>query len=84
MVPNTTQVESILLSFRTQLQGPFFMEIIVTTCWAIWTMCNDAIFNNLSPSVHSCKQVFKEFALVILRAKSKFHPSIDSWLEVFV
>lgn len=29
--------------------------------------------------------IFKtEFALVVLRAKSAYHPSIDSWLEAYV
>jgi hypothetical protein len=27
---------------------------------------------------------WKEFALVILRAKAKFHPLVDQWLEAFV
>jgi hypothetical protein len=61
------------------------MEVIVTICWAIWTMRNNAIFNGLSPPVNRCKAVFKkEFALVILRAKAKYFPSVIQWLEAFV
>jgi hypothetical protein len=75
--------------FVTKLQnsalGSFFMEVIITMCWAIWTMRNDAIFRNLAPSLQRCNTVFKqEFALVILRAKSKYLPFIVQWLEAFM
>ena len=36
-----------LVSFKNQLQLPFFMKIIVTMCWAIWTIRNDVIFRLL-------------------------------------
>jgi hypothetical protein len=84
-VPNTSDAGIITESFRDQLQLPFFMEIVITMCWSIWTMRNDAIFKNIPHSLHRCKLVFrKEFALVILRARSNFHPLIDLWLEAFV
>jgi hypothetical protein len=56
---------------------PFFMEIIITMCWSIWMMRNDLIFHDISHTVQRCKSVFKKkFALVILRAKAKYHPQI--------
>jgi len=40
------------------------MEVIVTMCWSIWSVRNDAIFNGVPPSVQRCKLIFmKEFAL---------------------
>jgi multisubunit Na+/H+ antiporter MnhE subunit len=79
------ETEILLQSFKSQLRVSFFMEIIVTMCWVIWTMRNDAIFNNLAPTIQQCKMVFnKEFALVILRAKTKYHPHVVQWLEAFV
>jgi hypothetical protein len=85
IVPNTSDTVNITESFRAQLQLPFFMEIIITMCWSIWTMRNDVIFSSIPHSVQRCKVVFrKEFALVILRARSKYHPTIDLWLEAFV
>ena len=85
LVPNSLDLEFLLQSFKSQLRVPFFVEVIVTMCWSIWSMRNDAIFNNLAPSLQRCKMVFrKEFALVILRGKAKFHPLVDQWLEVFV
>jgi len=36
-------------------------------------------------SIQRCKSIFKEeFALVILRAKGKYQPQIDLWLEAYV
>ena len=40
-----------LVSFKNQLQLPFFMEIIVTMSWSIWTVHNDAIFQQVQPSI---------------------------------
>jgi len=72
-------------AFKTQLHLPFFMEILVTMCWSIWTVKNDVIFKGIPTSIQRCKLIFRtEFALVILRAKAAYHPSIDSWLEAFV
>ena len=74
-----------LESFRQQIQQPFFMEIIVTMCWSIWSVRNDAIFRNAQPSIQSCKAVFKrEFAQVILRAKSSLVPLLCQCLEAYV
>jgi hypothetical protein len=85
IVPNSESIEDILEGIRFQLNVPFFMEIIVTMSWAIWIMRNDIIFKHLAHSIRRCKEVFKfEFALVILRAKARFHPQIDQWIEHFV
>jgi hypothetical protein len=78
LLPNSEDISTILESIRDQLRVTFFMEIIVTMCWAIWIMRNDIIFRNLAHSVQRCKGVFRqEFALVILRAKARIHPHID-------
>jgi hypothetical protein len=74
-----------LSSFKNQLQLPLFMEIIVTMCWSIWTVMNDAIFRQIPPSVQRCKAIFrKEFAQVILRAKSSSSYLFAQWLEAYV
>ena len=85
VVPSSADLLAATVSFRQQLGLPFFMEIIVTMFWAIWSVRNDVIFRNILASVERCRSIFKtEFALVILRAKNKFHPSIDLWLEAYV
>lgn len=85
MIPVNCTTEQIIETFKLQLHLPYFMEVIITMCWAIWTCRNDVIFRNIPATVRRCKMIFKsEFALVILRAKSSFHPSIDLWLESYV
>jgi sulfur transfer complex TusBCD TusB component (DsrH family) len=85
IIPNLDDIFIILEGLKIQIRLPFFMEIIITMCWAIWMMRNDIIFRNLAHSVYRCETVFKqEFALVGLRAKASFHPCIDQWLEAFV
>jgi hypothetical protein len=40
---------------------------------------------NIQPSITLCKTVFKrEFAQVILRAKSSLAPLLTQWLEAYV
>lgn len=70
---------------KGQLNLLFHMEIMVTMCWVIWMTRNDIIFNNnIAHSVLRCREVFKkEFALVVIRAKSHLHPHIHEWLDNF-
>jgi hypothetical protein len=84
-VPNSQDIGHIVESLKLQLQLPYYMEILITMRWSIWTMRNDLIFRNIPHSMHRYKQVFrKEFALIILRAKPKFYLQIDLWLQAFV
>lgn len=74
-----------LSSFKNQLQLPFFMEIIVTMAWSIWAVRNDAIFKQIPPSIQRCKSIFrKEFAQIILRAKSSSTHLFSQWLDAYV
>jgi hypothetical protein len=74
-----------LESFRRQLQIPFFMEIIILMSWTIWQMRNGLIFNNKPPSLLEAKRAFKtEFALLLHRAKRRYFPEIDQWLNNLV
>ena len=58
-------------TFRDQLGLPFFMEIVILISWSIWITRNDFIFRNVQPTQQHAFFIFKkEFALVILRAKS--------------
>jgi hypothetical protein len=85
LVPVSSSPLQIFKAFKTQLHVPFFMEILVTMCWSIWTIRNDVIFRGILASIQRCKSIFKtEFALVILRTKTSYRPTIDTWLEAFV
>ena len=68
--------------FRRQLQVPFFPEIIIIMCRTIWKARNGLIFNQVQPLIQESKKEFKqEFALLLLRAKRKYFPSIELWLN---
>jgi hypothetical protein len=63
----------VLEAFRGLLNVPFFMEIIISMCWAIWSVRNDAIFRSYALTLAAGKRHFKtEFATVILRAKNAY------------
>jgi len=75
----------VLEFIKDQFQLPFFMEIIITFCWSIWMQRNDFIFREIQPTLHACYQAFKkDFALVILRAKSRHKTQMLAWLEALV
>jgi hypothetical protein len=57
------------------------MEIIILLSWSIWTSRNNLIFKNEAFSVDGAKGFFKEFGMVIHRAKPKYFPGIVQWLE---
>jgi hypothetical protein len=83
-VHHTDDPLDIIVSFRYQLNVPFFMKIIISMYWAIWSVRNDAIFR-LAPSIQSGKRHFKlDFARVILKAKQTYKPRISQWLEAYV
>jgi hypothetical protein len=85
LIPVSSSPSQIFEAFKTQLHLPFFMEILVTMRWSIWSVRNDVIFKGILASIQRCKLILRtEFALVILRAKSAYHPSIDSWLKAFM
>ena len=61
------------------------MDVIITMCWAIWSLRNDKIFRGFHNSIRRCKEIFKkEFAQVILRAKSDMQPILTIWLQAYV
>lgn len=66
----------VIVSLKNRIRLHFYMEIVVTMCWSMWTIRNDIIFRNMPASVQRCKPIFKEeFALVILRSRDRYHPT---------
>jgi hypothetical protein len=51
VIPGASDPCLIVDNLKAQLGLPFFMEIIVTMCWSIWMMRNDAIFKGLPRSI---------------------------------
>jgi hypothetical protein len=75
LLPTQNDFFQVLVSLKAQIRLPFFMEIVITMCWSIWTVQNDLIFRNMLASVQRCRSIFKqEFALVMLRAQGKYQP----------
>jgi hypothetical protein len=71
-----------ILSLKTAIAKPFFMEIIMLITWKIWITKNDFIFKSISPSINRCHKKFKdEMALIIYKAKRKSYKG--SWVEQF-
>ncbi|KQJ81712.2 hypothetical protein BRADI_5g02453v3 [Brachypodium distachyon] len=84
---NFTPVANVHLnveSLKRKLKVPFFMEIIILGAWSIWKVRNDFIFNQRTPSLYRCRQLFKEeMNLVFHRAKRKNYSNLASWLASF-
>ena len=69
-------------SFRNQINAPFFMEIIIIMCWCIWGLRNDFIFRGIQVDCLRGLTVFKEiFRQLLWRAKKKYFPAIESWID---
>jgi hypothetical protein len=82
VVPSSLDPFQNMEHFKAQLKVSFFMEIIILLCWSIWSVTNNYIFRAEEPSRDQCKFIFKNvFRLVILRAKKKYLPNIETWLE---
>jgi hypothetical protein len=63
------------------MQAPFFMEVIILMCWAIWKARNDAIFRQIAPTLQNLKIDFKvELQLLLLRAKKSYSPRFNQWI----
>jgi hypothetical protein len=74
-----------LESLRRQLQVPFYMEIIILMCWAIWHVRNGLIFNNRLPTINEAKRLFKsEMVLLLVRARRSYFPWIELWINNLV
>lgn len=68
--------------FRRQLNVSFFMEVIIVMSWSIWTIRNDAIFRGIPPSTFRCSEIFRfTFSHLLWRAKKKYFPAIEVWLQ---
>jgi hypothetical protein len=72
-------------SIQSQLPAPFFMDVIIIMCWAIWSSRNDKIFKGFDNSIRCCKEIFKkEFVQVILKVKIDMKPMLTTWLQAYV
>ena len=69
-------------NLRNQIGKRFFMEIIIIMCWSIWTIRNDAVFREIPACSLWCLEIFRStFKQLLWRAKKKYFPAIELWLE---
>jgi len=58
------------------------MIYAILMSWAIWTIRNGFIFNNVQPQVELAKEVFlKELKLLTLRVKARDSLIFDLWIQ---
>ena len=73
---NNLSLPDAVSQIRLQGNPRFFMISAILMSWAIWTVRNGFIFNNIQPQVELAKKVFlKELKLQNLRVRAK-----DSYL----
>ena len=76
------ETNNMIQEAKTRYSIKFLMEIIITGCWSLWEQRNDAIFNNIVPSVQRCICRFKTFFnLTMHRAKPSLREGMQSWLD---
>jgi len=64
-----------MLNAREQFGNQIFREIVITACWAIWTLRNSIIFENGPRSIAAWRRRFKaELDLVCIKANEKRRP----------
>jgi hypothetical protein len=69
-------------SARNSFQGPKFIEVAVCALWGIWKCCNKKIFENIQPSLHGWRAIFKyDLELNIHRVKPAHKKSLSIWLQ---
>jgi hypothetical protein len=70
-IQDGSTLPQILLKIKTQPHPMFFMMMAILLCWAIWTVMNDYIFNNIQSQINSGKETYrKEMRLLSLREKA--------------
>jgi hypothetical protein len=80
--PTNLTVQQLVRRIKRSLMQPFFMEVIILLSRNTWTQRNNWIFNDSDPSVADCKTKFKDdFVLLLHRAKRRYFPDIQTWLE---
>lgn len=78
---NVTLLEA-LEAIKEQLSTQFFMEAIILSCWTIWTVRNELIFNGLSLTPIDGQRVWlRELSLLKYRVKPGLQDQLSSWTQ---
>jgi hypothetical protein len=83
--PRTVDLLNTLLRIRIRWKVSWRMEIIIIMSWCIWKSRNNWIFNEITPIVDACREMFKrEMSLVCHRVKPEIGDKIRNWIQDFV
>ena len=75
---------NMMVNAREQFGSQIFREIVITTCWAIWTLRNSIIFDNGQCSILIWRRKFKdEMDLVCIKANEKRRGPLTLWRDSF-
>ena len=60
-----------MIEARTTFGSPIFREIVISSCWIIWTTRNSMMFDNGSGNLRNCKTISKRSLVSFVSKPSK-------------
>jgi hypothetical protein len=77
-----TDLQTVVTRAKRSFNKPFFMEVLVTTCWNIWLVRNGKIFRHERPTFAKWKAKFiHDITLLQYRIKSKHKEALLHWIS---
>jgi hypothetical protein len=78
----SSDMQLLLDHARRSFGHPFFMEVLIMSCWHIWLIRNAAIFHGDRPTFARWKASFvHDMVLLQHRIKVKHRPSLLAWIS---
>jgi hypothetical protein len=75
-------LQAVVARARRSFNKPFFMEVLITTCWNIWLIRNGKIFRHEKPTFAKWKAKFiHDISLLQYRIKSKHKEALLDWIK---
>jgi hypothetical protein len=75
-------LQAVVTRAKRSFNKPFFMEVLVTTCWNIWLVHNGKIFRHEKPTFAKWKAKFiHDITLLQYRIKSKHKEALLQWVH---
>jgi hypothetical protein len=75
-------LQAVVTTAKRSFNKPFFMEVLITTCWNIWLVRNGKIFRHEKPTFAKWKAKFiHDITLLQYRIKSKHKEALLHWVN---
>jgi hypothetical protein len=79
---SSNDMQVLVARARRRFNKPFFMEVLITTCWNIWLIRNGKIFRHEKPTFAKWKAKFiHDISLLQYRIKSKHKEALLDWIK---